>query len=215
MFKRLINSGNEQGMTLIEIMAVIAVIAILAGFGVPAYSALVGKSKVRRAATDLLQNMRMAKTMAIKENRTYRVNIDLVANTYAIGFDGNSDGQLTTLNFDTFGVCNDSNNDRLPDNTNIDCVKRMSLKDLYGDSIKLLLSTPLPNKQCGQDTGTISQASPMTFTFNADGTAGSPDSVYFENIAGGYIYCVKLAYATGKLDVYMWDKDTSRWEEML
>ena len=61
---------KKAGFTLVEILVVISIAAILAVIGVPQYGRFVAKNKVRGAASDLLQNMRLARTMAIKENQT-------------------------------------------------------------------------------------------------------------------------------------------------
>ncbi len=67
---------DNKGVSLIELLIVLVIIGILAGFGLPEYGRFAAKNRVRHATTELMQNMRMARTMAIKENRTYIMKFD-------------------------------------------------------------------------------------------------------------------------------------------
>ncbi len=97
---------NIKGFTLVEVLIVIAIIAILAVIGVPEISRFSADYKVRTCATDLLQNMKVARAMAIKENRQYLVTFDTTPGNqrYMMGFSSN-DGDLLDKDQDTFGIC--------------------------------------------------------------------------------------------------------------
>ncbi|UCD35292.1 MAG: prepilin-type N-terminal cleavage/methylation domain-containing protein, partial [Nitrospiraceae bacterium] len=85
--------GDNQGVTLMELLVVMSIIGILALIGVPQYQMHAAKGSVRRAANDLIQNARLASTLAIKESRPYVIAFNLpAADSYSIGFDTNGDG---------------------------------------------------------------------------------------------------------------------------
>ena len=85
--------GNEKGFSLIELVIIMSIIGILAVIGIPSYSNFASKGNVKRAVNDLLQNARLASTLAIKENQNYVVAFEVAgANTYSIGFDTDGDG---------------------------------------------------------------------------------------------------------------------------
>jgi prepilin-type N-terminal cleavage/methylation domain-containing protein len=90
--------GDKKGITLIELIIVISIISILAAVGIPEYSRFIAKGRVRNATNDLLQNMRLARTMAIRENRAYLITFnESTANSYRIGFDGDGNNSLLDL----------------------------------------------------------------------------------------------------------------------
>ncbi len=179
---------NNKGVTFIEILIVFVIVGLMLTFGVVGINTFFSKNKVRRAATDLLQNMRLARTMAIKENRVYRIIMDYNNQAYYVGFDGNADGDLLDAD-DGFGTGS---------------VKMIAI-NRYGDKIVLgsnKFSVTPPN---GPNGTTISNA--VSFTFNPDGSAGGPGSVYIQQTTRGYTYCVRLSNAAGKIDLYIWNGD--------
>ena len=200
-------SKDDSGVTLIELLITLIIIAIMASIGIVEYGRFIAKDRGRSATNELFQNMRLARTMAIKENRAYTVVIDTANDRYMIGFDQNGDNDLLD-NQDTFGICNDTNGDRLPD-TNPDnngdgvpdCVKVVNLSG-YGSTISTTLTTTPPNGPGGSG---ISNAA--FFVFNPDGSAGPLGSVYIQETMRGYTYCMRLATAAGKIDLYVWDGD--------
>jgi len=94
---------DKRGTTLVELIIVIAIIGILALIGIPEISRFSADYKVRSCATDLIQNMRVARAMAIKENRNYLITFDIANNNYRIGFDGSGDNDLLDA-VDGFGT---------------------------------------------------------------------------------------------------------------
>ncbi len=86
---------RENGVTLIELIIVLLIVAILAAIGVPQYGVFIAKNSAKRASTDLLQNIRLARTMAIKENRTYLITFnENDTNSYISGVDLDGNGSL-------------------------------------------------------------------------------------------------------------------------
>jgi len=180
---------GDAGVTLVELLIVFVILGVMLTLGVAGYRGYAAKNSVRRAANELLQNMRLASTLAIKENRDYKVIFDYNNQVYRVGYDGNNDGDLLD-NQD--GFSNGS-------------VKTVDIQNIYGSSIVMgsgnFTTTP-PN---GPNGSTITDA--PSFSFNPDGSAGGNGSVYFQQTRRGYTYCVRLANAAGKIDLYVWDGD--------
>lgn len=65
---------KRSGFTLIQLTIVIALLAILAGVGVPNFLNWLPKYRLRSAARDLYSNLQLAKMSAIKANKKCRVN---------------------------------------------------------------------------------------------------------------------------------------------
>jgi len=119
---------RDEGVSLIELVIVVAIIGILALIGIPQYGQFIAKGKARRAADELLQNVRLTRTMAIKENGAYLITFDPAANNYRIGFDDNGDGDLLD---DADGYERDINGNRVRP------VRIINLQTEYGNEVVL------------------------------------------------------------------------------
>jgi prepilin-type N-terminal cleavage/methylation domain-containing protein len=215
------NTNNKDGFTLVELIVTLAIIAIITSIGVPQITSFGSSYKVRSAATDLLQHMKLAKAMAIKENREYLIIFDPVRERYLIGHDGDGDGNLTTVGdavgklADTFGTCKDTDNDLLPDkdkdanNDGIpDCVKVIEVDTNYVDVV-IGFGNETPPK--GPDDSTI-PATGVNFgssnvAFRADGSVGKMGSVYLQHTGKAYTYCIRISNYSGQTSVWKWDGD--------
>jgi prepilin-type N-terminal cleavage/methylation domain-containing protein len=67
------NRQKNVGITLIEVMIVVAIIGILAALAVPSFSATLDKQRITGAAEAVLGDLRWARTEAIKRNKIVRV----------------------------------------------------------------------------------------------------------------------------------------------
>lgn len=210
---------RKNGMTLIELVIVIAIISMVVLLSAPEIERFRAGYNLRSAATDLIQNMRVARAMAIKENRQYLIVFNTANNRYMIGFDGDGDDDLTTLNTDTFGICQDTDGDRLPDNDTDanndgvpDCVKIVNLSN-YGGNIIFGYGTGTTPPSGPPESPTIPESGvdfsglPPTAEFDPDGSTDKLGSVYFQHTGRGYSYCVRISNTSGSMNMYKWDGD--------
>ncbi len=187
-----IDIKKEKGVSLIELLIVLAIVGIIAGIGIPQYGAFIAKNNAKRATTDLLQNIRLARTMAIKENRRYLISFnESASNTYRVGFDGDTNGSLLDAT-DEYG-------DGGP-------VKLVDLSATYGNDIVInngFVTTP-PNGPNG-----IALTSALSFIFEPDGSVSSTGTAYIQHKSSsrGYTFCVELANVSGLTNLYLWQGD--------
>jgi len=180
---------NEMGVTLIELLIVISFITILAAIGIPEMSRFSADYKVRSAATDLIQNMRLARAMAIKDNRQYLIVFDLNNQNYSIGPDADQDGAI------------DPNS-----------VVRTVMFPEYGSNVDY--GTLAPNGPggagdaiCANGKACFGATNPPRADLNPDGSAGLLGSVYFQHTERGYGYCVRVSTNAGTMNMWKWDGD--------
>ena len=102
-------TADNFGFTLMEMITVIAVIAILCALAIPAYISWLPRYRLNSAADELLSVLQQAKLRAIKENAHVVVDFDPDDN-------GNPDGRFTVfvdngiIARDTFNPINRNNN---------------------------------------------------------------------------------------------------------
>lgn len=82
---------NDSGFTIVELMVVVAIMAILAGIAIPAYYEYLPKSRAAGAANALFTELQSAKMRAIAENNYYVITFDTTANSYSVYDDNDSD----------------------------------------------------------------------------------------------------------------------------
>ncbi|MEN8262087.1 MAG: hypothetical protein ABFR82_01330 [Nitrospirota bacterium] len=193
---------NEKGFSTIEFMSVVALIAVLSAFAVPAYNNFNASSMVREAAVELMQEMKLVRTMAIKEGQSYTILFNPGANTYSIGADPAEDAAITGI-LAGYGV--------LP-------TKVINLQNRYGGRV-IFGSAPAlaPSNAPGSCPACMGTGNPVAFgvlnplaqTFNADGTIDEPPGyALITHPVNNNSYMVKLSYMTGKLELWKWDGQT-------
>ncbi len=205
----------EKGITLIELLVAIAIVGILAVLVAPEIGRFRSNYNARSCATDLIQYMRVARAMAIKENREYLITFDTVNQRYMIGFSSN-DNDLLDLDEDTFGICNDADGDRLPEGDALvngvpSCVRVVNLADCGNDIIfgYTAGTTPPngPNASVIPASGIVLLNGTTTVDFNPNGSIGTTGSVYFQQTIRGYSYCVRISNTSGQTNMWKWDGD--------
>jgi type IV fimbrial biogenesis protein FimT len=71
--------STARGITLIEFLAVLLIVSILAALGLPAFTSALHKHRAKSAAETLHAHLRIAKTEAIKRNQQIHVNFNISA----------------------------------------------------------------------------------------------------------------------------------------
>lgn len=61
---------RQQGFTIIELMITVALIAIIAGLGIPSFQEVIAKNRVISSINEFHQGLRMARSEAVKRNDT-------------------------------------------------------------------------------------------------------------------------------------------------
>src|SRR6056297_3144511 len=88
---------QNQGVTIIELLIVIAIIAILASFSASSFVNNIADYRLNSAARELMTNMYKAKMEAIKQNTSCRVVFDTNNERYAISIKNGDDGVWSSI----------------------------------------------------------------------------------------------------------------------
>jgi Tfp pilus assembly protein FimT len=75
---------GEGGITLIELVVVMAIVAIMGVCLAPAIGEWLDNFRIRQAARDIASNLQFAKMRAISRRLEYRVNFDVANNQYRL-----------------------------------------------------------------------------------------------------------------------------------
>ncbi len=100
---------SEAGFSLVELMVVVAIIAVIGAIAVPNMSP--ANARLKQAARELYGNMQRARMEAIKSNQNVGIVFDTVNNLYQLCQNFNSDNDctdagetiLTTINLSSYG----------------------------------------------------------------------------------------------------------------
>jgi prepilin-type N-terminal cleavage/methylation domain-containing protein len=198
--------SSKQGVTLVELIVVMSIIGIIALFGAPEIMRFVSDSKARSCATDLIQNMRIAKSMALKENKQYLITFDTAAKKYRIGFDGSSpsDGDLLDA-VDGFGTDVNGPGTHGP-------VRVVDLQSQCGSSVDYGTMAPgssLPGDTCANGKVCFDGSTNHQYiTFNRNGSIAETGSVYMMHTDRGFSYCVDILNVSGAMNMWKWNGDS-------
>lgn len=92
--KRRKNESGRLGFTLIELIIVMAVVAVIALFGYPALDKLINRNKLLGVATETSHGLRLARYQAIKNSRPTIYSINAGTRLIESWVDDNDDGNL-------------------------------------------------------------------------------------------------------------------------
>ena len=67
---------NERGVSLVELCTVLAIVAVVIGVSVPAWSVLVAKHRQRAVVTEIASELRMARQLAMARHERIRVVVN-------------------------------------------------------------------------------------------------------------------------------------------
>ena len=185
-------------MTLVELIVVLSIIGMIALFGVPEINRFVSDYRARSCATDLIQNMRIAKSMALKENRPYLITFDTSAKKYRIGFDGNGDGDLLDTGVDGFGT-----------GPPVGPVRVVDFQSQYSSTVDygtLAPAASLPGDTCPNGKVCFG-GSNQHIIFNRNGSIAETGSVYIMHNLRGFSYCVDILNVSGSMNMWKWNGD--------
>ena len=75
---------KQSGFTMIEVIVVMALIAIVAATAIPAFTVWLPNYRLRAATNDLYANMQLAKSGAVRDHSEWAVQFDTVNNGYRL-----------------------------------------------------------------------------------------------------------------------------------
>jgi len=84
MMNLMVNLKNTKGVTLTELMIVMAIIAIVASTAIPMFQNSRYHLNLREKTQTLVRDLRTAQSLAVKENMTYKLAFDIAGDSYRV-----------------------------------------------------------------------------------------------------------------------------------
>ena len=79
--------SGRDGFSLVELLVVIGLIGIVAGFSIPAFQRYATNANLKAVAREIMSDINNTKQRAIEENNnTYRITFSTVANNYVLSW---------------------------------------------------------------------------------------------------------------------------------
>ena len=98
---------NMRGLTLLEILIVIALMAIIAGFVIPMFSGPVSTSELRASARQLAAGLRLARSEALAERRETFLVVDVAGKRFKVDRDPAEHNLSSKIDIKLFTAQND------------------------------------------------------------------------------------------------------------
>jgi prepilin-type N-terminal cleavage/methylation domain-containing protein len=76
--------NSDKGLTLVELIIVMAIIAVLAATGIPQFVRYLPKMRLKSASRDLISNMQFARMKAIRDNAPCRLHFETGVGRYCV-----------------------------------------------------------------------------------------------------------------------------------
>lgn len=80
---------SQRGFTLIELMIVLGILAVLAGFSIPTLNVYLPGYRTKTAARDLVSELQRARLRAIAKNKRHTLSVNTTAQTITLTEEGN------------------------------------------------------------------------------------------------------------------------------
>jgi prepilin-type N-terminal cleavage/methylation domain-containing protein len=190
-------SQNCRGFTLTEVLVVLAILGIIAAFGIPALQDMIQRSKLLGIAEQTSATLRRARFEAIKRNRPAVVRID-----------GSGDQLVIVAFIDVDGVEGSANED-LPDlifNPHSGKAPRETDYELQRLSVPARVTQTTPD---GSDSVEGFTADPgggasNIAVFDPDGSLRNVGAFRFADAVGNFIEVRAAPASTGRVTLQKW-----------
>lgn len=192
----------SRGVTLLEMLIVIAIIGILVLIGLPNYSRIIMMARLRASSNDLLMKIRHVRSLAIKTQRELHMSFNLPNQSFMLRKPGHTEYNLLedlatasadgSLGNDKYILYVEKGGGVCVDNWNEARVSQEKCEDGYyiGGG----------RKKNGIDTDLVTDCPSNTITVNPSGTLGETCDINMTNKWLGRTYTIRL-YRGGQVRI--------------
>jgi general secretion pathway protein H len=108
-----IDPGSSIGVTLLELLIVLAIMAIVAGFVIPMFGGPISTSELRASARELAAGLRLAQSEAVSQRRESFLVLDVAGKRFKVGNDPREHKLPDKAELKLFTAQNDLVNERV------------------------------------------------------------------------------------------------------